>query len=134
MEPESSSARTADRPLRDRPRGRDRKRRRALAAPPAISPDGKHIVLAARRGDHSQLYLRPIDRMGAAPISGTEGALHPFFSPDGQWVAFVAGSKLKKVALSGGLPVVLFNAIENPRGTWRTSRISTCISHFASTA
>jgi hypothetical protein len=40
--------------------------------------------------------------MGAKPIAGTEGAYEPFFSPDGQWIGFFAGGKLKKVAVAGG--------------------------------
>ena len=29
-------------------------------------------------------------------LPGTQGAMSPFFSPDGQWIAFAAGGKLKK--------------------------------------
>ncbi|MGD1095305.1 MAG: hypothetical protein ABSB35_25345 [Bryobacteraceae bacterium] len=38
---------------------------------------------------------------------GTEGAEEPFFSPDGKSVAFFAGGKLKKIAMSGGPPVTI---------------------------
>lgn len=42
----------------------------------------------------------------------------PFFSPDGQWVAYFSGGHLKKVATSGGSPLTLC-AAENPFGaTW----------------
>ena len=55
-----------------------------------------------------------------APIPGTEGGFHPFFSPDGLWVGFFAGGKLKKVPLAGGTPQVLADA-PNPWGaTWGT--------------
>ena len=58
--------------------------------------------------------------MEATPIRGTEGTRsdagrNPFFSPDGQWVGFWAGDKLKKVSISGGAPVTLCDA-ENPYG------------------
>ncbi|MFQ5744929.1 MAG: serine/threonine protein kinase, partial [Acidobacteriota bacterium] len=46
----------------------------------AISPDGRSVVFNA----DSQLWLRAIDDLVAAPIRGTEGARVPFFSPDGQ--------------------------------------------------
>jgi len=58
-----------------------------------------------------QLYLRALDRPEAEPIPGTEGAFHPFFSPDGHWVVFQVGfpvsatSKIMKVALTGGAPL-----------------------------
>ncbi len=31
----------------------------------------------------------------------------PFFSPDGQWIAFAVESKLKKVAVNGGAPITI---------------------------
>ncbi len=68
----------------------------------AISPDGTRLAYAA-----GQLYLRAMDGLEARAIPGTEGARNPFFSPDGQWLGFYAGGKLKKVALSGGEPVTL---------------------------
>jgi serine/threonine-protein kinase len=76
----------------------------------AISPDGQNLVYVARRGSGaSQLYVRPIDELGATPLPGTEGAQFPFFSPDGQWIGFleVVERKLKKVPLSGGPPLTL---------------------------
>ena len=55
--------------------------------------------------------------MEARLIAGTEGALNPFFSPDGQWIGFVAAGKLKKVSISGGAVRTLCDAA--PRGaTW----------------
>jgi serine/threonine-protein kinase len=48
-----------------------------------------------------------MDRVEAAVIPGTDGASTPFFSPDGQWIAFWTDESLKKVPISGGLPVKL---------------------------
>src|SRR4030095_16687882 len=58
-------------------------------------------------GRTGMLYRRPLGEIHAAAIPGTEGAEYPFFSPDGQWVGFADGNKLKKVALSGGPPIDL---------------------------
>ena len=82
----------------------------------ALSPDGKRL---ARTGNH-QLYLREMDQVEAVAVRGTEGGSgdagrNPFLSPDGQWLGFWAEGKLKKVAVSGGAPVVLCDA-ENPHG------------------
>ncbi|MCZ6768011.1 MAG: protein kinase [Acidobacteria bacterium] len=73
----------------------------------ALSPDGTHLVYVATREGSTQLYLRTMDQLEAKPISGTESASSPFFSPDGRWLGFFANSKLKKVSMSGGAPVIL---------------------------
>ena len=64
----------------------------------AISPDGGSLVYSASapKTGVQQLYLRPMDQNEAASIPGTEGAMGPFFSPDGEWIAFTAGGQLKK--------------------------------------
>jgi eukaryotic-like serine/threonine-protein kinase len=84
----------------------------------AISPDGKNIVYVAVQGGTQQLFLRPLDSLEAKPIAGTEGAVSPFFSPDGQWIGFFAGGKLKKVSVNGGAPVTLTNASTPVGASW----------------
>ena len=71
----------------------------------ALSPDGTHLAYVARQGGIQQLYLRAMDSLEAMPIPGTEGAVNPFFSPDGQWVGFFAGGTLKKVSVNGGAAI-----------------------------
>jgi serine/threonine-protein kinase len=72
----------------------------------AISPDGRRVVYAGKRAEKGQLFLRTLDSAEASPLPGTEDASSPFFSPDGQWVGFVADQKVQKVGLSGGLTTV----------------------------
>jgi serine/threonine protein kinase/Tol biopolymer transport system component len=81
----------------------------------ALSPDATHLAYVARQGGTQQLYLRAMDSSEAKPIPGTEGAVSPFFSPDGQWLGFFAGGKLMKVSVSGGAAVTLGDALQ-PRG------------------
>ncbi|MDQ3666952.1 MAG: hypothetical protein M3410_10320 [Acidobacteriota bacterium] len=50
----------------------------------ALSSDGSLLAYAAERNGKAQLYLRALDHFDASPISGTEGAYSPFFSPDRQ--------------------------------------------------
>ncbi len=85
-----------------------------------LSPDGSVLAFVAREaaGDTPQLYVRRLDQLEAAPVAGTEGARDPFFSPDGEWIAFFAGGKLKKVAATGGAAVTLCDAMENRGGSW----------------
>ena len=77
------------------------------ASRPALSPDGQTLVYRALRDGVQQLFRRPIDQFEATPMPGTEGGVEPFFSPDGQWVGFVASRRLQKVALAGGPPQTL---------------------------
>jgi serine/threonine-protein kinase len=56
-----------------------------------FSPLGTHLVYVGERAGQSRLYLRQMDTFATRAIPGSEGAMSPFFSPDGQWVAFVAG-------------------------------------------
>jgi len=89
----------------------------------ALSPDGTQLVYVAIQGGTQQLYLRAMDSLAATPIPGTEGALNPFFSPDGRWLGFFAGEKLKKVSVSGGAAQTLGDAVE-PRGaSWASQGI-----------
>ena len=73
----------------------------------ALSPDGTRLAYTATRAGIAQLYLHSMDEPEAEPVAGTENARSPFFSPDGQWLGFFAGGKLKKVSVSGGTPVIL---------------------------
>src|SRR5688572_1385157 len=79
-------------------------------APVAISPDGRHIAFVS--GPQALLYVRDIDRFEPRVLPGTEGAETPVFSPDGQWIAFFANRKVKKVALAGGTPLTLSDFAE----------------------
>ena len=75
-----------------------------------LSPDASQLLYSARHGDGNALYVRALDELIPRFLDGTEGANHPFFSPDGEWVGFQSGSVLKKVALGGGEPVILCEA------------------------
>ena len=84
----------------------------------ALSPDGSLLAYAAERNGKSHLYLRTLDRFDAKPISGTEGAYNPFFSPDGRSLGFFSENKLKKVSLQGGEPVTLCEARIPQGASW----------------
>src|SRR5262249_55297740 len=75
------------------------------------------LAYGAVRGGVQQLYVRALDNIETKTLAGTEGATYPFFSPDSQWLGFIANGKLKKVSVSGGLPVTLFDAAPQG-GTW----------------
>ena len=70
----------------------------------AVSPDGQVLAWVGATSDSTRLYMRHLDETEAHPIPGTEDGLAPFFSPDGEWIGFWADERLKKVAVSGGVP------------------------------
>jgi Tol biopolymer transport system component len=87
--------------------------------PPAISPNGQTIVFAAFSVDgKSLLWTRPLKKLAAQPLPGTEGAAFPFWSPDNQFVGFFAGGKLKKVEIASGNIQTICEAGEGRGGTW----------------
>jgi len=79
----------------------------------AISPDGQRIAFVAASLGVSQLFLRALDQEEATPVPGSREARGPFFSPDGQWVAFAAEGKLKKVSVRGGNPIALCDVVSD---------------------
>ena len=87
---------------------------RFIGRPPAVavSPDGGSVVFTGDSQSGPLLYLRTLDSLGAIPISGAEVAVHPFFSPAGEWVGFwaLADATLKKVPVTGGAPLTICDA------------------------
>ncbi len=70
----------------------------------AFSPDGRSLVFSGRANGRQSLFRRALDGRESVPIPGTDGADSAFFSPDGRWIGYVAGSELMKVAAEGGRP------------------------------
>jgi eukaryotic-like serine/threonine-protein kinase len=99
-----------------------------IATPPtslplhfALSPDGRYIVFVAdgSSSDAAQrLYLRALDNIVAQPMAGTDGARHPFWSPDSRSIGFFAAEKLYRIDISGGPPQPLAAAALPQGGAW----------------
>jgi serine/threonine-protein kinase len=85
----------------------------------AITPDGLTLAFSAQDSHgQQQLYVRHLNELRAAPLSGTVNARDPFFSPDGQWIGFFAEGSLKKIAVTGGAPVTIAAAPNERGGAW----------------
>lgn len=86
----------------------------------AVSNDGRTIAWSACDGSTGVcgLYVRRLDRLEPTRLAGTDGAVAPFFSPDGRWAGFFADGKLKKIALAGGAPTTLAEAPSPGGASW----------------
>ena len=77
-----------------------------------LSSDGTRIAYLSR----SHLFTRKLDQPAATELPITEGATSPFFPPDGQWIGFIAGGKLRKISVEGGAEIVLCDAASSYTG------------------
>jgi eukaryotic-like serine/threonine-protein kinase len=68
----------------------------------AITGDGRTLAYLADTPSGQSIALVRLDRGSTTVLPGTNGGIHPTFSPDGQSVAFGADKSLKKIALGDG--------------------------------
>jgi serine/threonine protein kinase len=78
-----------------------------------ISRNGELIVFVGK----DQIFLRRMDQSNAVPVPGTEGATIVALSPDGEWLGFAHGGRLRRVPLSGGAPVDIAELRGDPDNT-----------------
>jgi serine/threonine-protein kinase len=86
--------------------------------PVAISRDGTRVAFVGYDDGRNRIYVRALNEPQAKVLEGTEGGDGPFFSPDGQWIAFFAGSKLRKIAVGGAALQTLADAPTHRGGDW----------------
>jgi Tol biopolymer transport system component len=86
---------------------------------PAVSPDGTTIAYVVKDSDGaSRIHLRRLDQIETRVLPGTEGAMHPFWSPDGQSLAFAMNNMLKRIDLAGGPARDIAGITGNWHGAW----------------
>jgi Tol biopolymer transport system component len=91
----------------------------AATGGPVLSPDGSRVAFSATDASGRKLlWVRPLDSLTAQPLEGTDDASFPFWSPDGRFLAYFAGGKLKKIDTRGGPPQSVCNASSGRGGTW----------------
>ena len=84
-----------------------------------ISPDGTRIAyVGSVRGGVHKLLTRRLEQASFTELAGTEGASHPFFSRDGQWVGYWSGGALFKIAIEGGAATKLADLPVMTGGDW----------------
>jgi Tol biopolymer transport system component len=84
----------------------------------AISPDGQSVVFVAIVEGQPRLWLHSLTSGSARPLTGTDGAESPFWSPDNRSIGFFADGKLKRIDIDGGSIQTLARASAGRGGTW----------------
>lgn len=87
----------------------------------SLSPDGERLAFVAAFEGQNVLFVRPLPSFSAEPLRGTEGASNatpPFWPPDGRFIGFFAGGKLKKIEASGGPSQTICDVGASRGGTW----------------
>jgi len=94
----------------------------ALSATPFpimdISADGTKIVFVGQHESKQQLFLRHMHQLDVTPLANTEDAYCPFFSPDGEGIAFFQKGKLRKISVLGGPATTICDAANLRGGSW----------------
>jgi len=85
---------------------------------PVLSPQGDRIAFVAHSPDAKTLWVRPLNSDLAQQLEGTQGASHPFWSPDGRSLGFFANGKLMKIAAGGGAISPLADAPNGRGAAW----------------
>ncbi len=84
----------------------------------AVSPDGAWLAFTAETGNTAHLWTLTLATGEARQFAGSEGAKHPFWSPDSRFIGFFTSDKLKKVEVIGGLPVMVCDVHEGNGASW----------------
>ena len=64
------------------------------------------------------LFSRQLDSFTVRPLLGTEGAVHPFLSPDGQSVGFLTNDKVKTYSFATETTTTICDVVTGVVGTW----------------
>jgi serine/threonine-protein kinase len=83
-----------------------------------LAPKGTQFAYVGPGG----LFLRRLDSLTPRRLT-SDGAQRPQFSPDGAWVAYVSGSTLRKIPVTGGTPVTVADSVTS----WAWSRRGTIV-------
>jgi Tol biopolymer transport system component len=69
----------------------------------SLSPDGRRLAFTTvDESRTTHLWVRDIESVEARRLTGTEGAVGAFWSPDSRFIAYGVGRALMKIDLAGG--------------------------------
>jgi Tol biopolymer transport system component len=89
----------------------------------ALSPDGRQLAMVAQSDGERTLWVRALYSRSAVELPGTEGAIHPFWSPDGLEIGFFTDGTLKTVPAAGGTPRTICVAPGAVDAAWSVSGV-----------
>ncbi len=72
----------------------------------AVAPDGSALAFTTNRPE-GKLWLQRFDQTAPWALDGTDGASNFAWSPDSRWLAYRAGSQLRRIAADGGDSIAL---------------------------
>jgi DNA-binding winged helix-turn-helix (wHTH) protein/Tol biopolymer transport system component len=84
----------------------------------ALSPDGRYLAFTASTEGRNMLWIQALDLPSANMLAGTEGAAHPFWSPDSRSVGYFTPGGVLRVGVTGGPPQWLGPASVARGGAW----------------
>ena len=85
----------------------------------AVSPDGRQLAFTAVSNGKLMLWVQSLDSLEAKPLTTTEDALNPFWSPDSRAIGFFAvPHKLKTVQIAGGPAQDVADVVMGKGGAW----------------
>ncbi len=79
-----------------------------------VSADGRAVAWTTG----SSLWFWSAETGAARRLDDTDGALAPFFSPDGSQLAFFANNELRRIPVSGGPSSLVVGAPAGSAGAW----------------
>lgn len=85
----------------------------------AVSPDGRKLAFTAVSNGRLTLWVQSLDSLEARPLTTTEDALNPFWSPDSRSIGFFAvPNKLKTIQIAGGPAQDVADVVLGRGGAW----------------
>ncbi|MEM1450384.1 MAG: protein kinase [Planctomycetota bacterium] len=97
-----------------------------------VSPDGRTIAWVG--GEARELHVRHVDDFTIRRLRGTEGAVGPFFSPDGAWIGYFDDGSLNRVAVASGdievIAATASTALASRGATWGDDGSIVYVPHF----
>ena len=84
-----------------------------------LSPDGSQIAWVSNAD--GRIWLRSLDALSPTPLNGTQGAIHPFWSPDGRSLGFFQGGEVRSLSIADGSSRTIASGVPTSfavGGTW----------------
>jgi Tol biopolymer transport system component len=85
----------------------------------AVSPTGRSVAFFVNTVGSRKIAIRDINQLQPRIIDGTDGATNAVYSPDGEWIAFIASGQLRKFPASGRSPLTLAPVLGASGMSWQ---------------